>query len=218
MHSNKIPIGTINRLSFYYRGLSEFRLSDFIRSEELAKLTGFGAAQIRRDLTYFGQFGTPGKGYPVKELKEKILKILGVDRKWKVALIGIGNLGSALLSYKGFKEQGFEIVAAFDNDRRKIGSIKAGLKIQDINLLPQATKKEQIKMAIITVPVTSAQEIVSKVVDSNIKAILNFAPAKVKVPDAVTLLNIDMSIELEKLSYLTTKKELKKFSIDHCHT
>ena len=128
-----VPKVISGRLSVYYRCLSESRLSNFIRSDEIAKLTGFSAVLVRRDLAYFGQFGVPGKGYSVPELKEKILKILGIDTQWKIALIGAGNLGSALLTYKGFKEQGFEIVAVFDNDKRKIGSVKQGLKIEDIS-------------------------------------------------------------------------------------
>jgi redox-sensing transcriptional repressor len=162
---------------------------------------------VRRDLAYFGQFGIPGKGYSVPELKEKILKILGIDAQWKIALIGAGNLGTALLTYKGFKERGFEIVAVFDNDKRKIGSVKQGLKIQDINRLKQIVKSEKIKMAVIALPVAPAQEVVDRVIDSGIKTILNFAPIKLKIPDSVDLLNIDMTIELERLSYLATLKK-----------
>jgi len=143
----------------------------------------------------------------VPELEEKILKILGIDIQWKVALIGVGNLGSALLSYKGFKEHRFEIVSAFDNDRRKIGTIRQGVKIYDISRLKQIVTKEKIKMAIITLPAISAQEVVNKVVESGIKAILNFAPIRIKVPSFVDLLNIDMSTELERLSYLDTQRK-----------
>ena len=205
---NKTPKNISIRLSSYYRCLSESGLSDFIRSEEIAKLTGFSAAQVRRDLTYFGHFGVPGKGYSVKELKEKILKILGTDTQWKVALIGMGNLGSALLSYKGFKKHGFEIVAVFDNDRRKIGSIKQGKNVHNINQLKQIVKKKTIKMAIIATPVTSVQEVVDRVIDSKIKAILNFAPIQPRVPQYVDLLNIDMSIGLERLSFLATNRNI----------
>ena len=204
--ANKIPKSISSRLSFYYRCLSESRSSDYIRSEEIAKLAGFSAAQVRRDLTYFGHFGVPGRGYLIPELKEKVLEILGIDIQWKVALIGVGNMGTALLSYKGFEEQKFRIVAAFDNDQRKVGSIKQGIKVRDINQLKQAIKKREIKIAIITVPATAAQEVVDKIVDSGIKIILNFAPLKLKIPDSVDLLNIDMSIELERLSYLATQR------------
>ena len=201
---NKTPKNISIRLSSYYRCLSESGLSDFIRSEEIAKLTGFSAAQVRRDLTYFGHFGVPGKGYSVEELKEKISKILGTDIQWKVALIGLGNLGSALLVYNGFKEQGFEIVAVFDNDRKKIGDTKQGIKVHDITRLKQIVEKRKIKMAVITTPVAAVQEVVNRVIDSKIKAIINFAPVQPRIPDNVELLNIDMSIELQRLSYLLT--------------
>ena len=195
-----IPITTIYRLSYYYRGLLESGLPDSISSQKLAKLTGFSAALVRRDLSYFGRFGIPGKGYPVEELKNKLLKILGIDKKWRMALIGIGNLGSALLKYKGFEKQGFEISAIFDNDTGKIGKTRAGVTIHDINHLEKEVRKEQIEMAIVAVPADAAQKIIDMVVGSGIKAILNFAPVKVNVPDPVSLVNIDFSIELERLS------------------
>ena len=201
-----IPITTIYRLSYYYRGLLELGTSSFISSQDLAKLTGFSDALVRRDLSYFGRFGIPGKGYLVSELREKISWILGINRKWKVALIGLGNLGSALLRYKGFVKQGFEIVAVFDADPGKIGKSRIGLKIQDINQLEKEAKKAQIEMAIIAVPADAAQEAIDKVVGSGIKSILNFAPIKVKVPGFVSLVNIDFTIELERLSCLATSR------------
>jgi redox-sensing transcriptional repressor len=200
-----IPVTTIYRLSYYYRELPESGVSSFISSQDLAKLTGFSDALVRRDLSYFGRFGIPGKGYLVSDLREKISGILGINRKWKVALIGLGNLGSALLRYKGFVKQGFEIVAVFDSDPGKIGKSRSGLKIQDINQLEKEVKKGQIEMAIIAVPGDAAQEAIDRVVGSGIKAILNFAPVKVNVPDFVSLVNIDFSVELERLSCLATR-------------
>ncbi|MFC1485429.1 redox-sensing transcriptional repressor Rex [Candidatus Latescibacterota bacterium] len=202
----KIPVTISIRLSSYYRCLFESELSNFIRSEEIAKRTGFSAAQVRRDLSYFGHFGIPGKGYLIKELKKEISKILGTDIQWKIALIGLGNLGSALLTYRGFKKHGFEIVAVFDNDRRKIGSSKYATKVYDISQLKKIVGERKIKMAIIATPVTATQEVVDRVVDSKIKAILNFTPIQPSVPHYVELLNIDMSIELERLSYLVTNR------------
>ena len=202
-----IPITTIYRLSYYCRALIESEMSAFISSQDIARLTGFNDALVRRDLSYFGQFGIPGKGYPVPELKEKISEILGINREWRIALIGLGNLGSALLKYKGFEKQGFGIVAIFDNDPGKIGKTRAGLTIHDINHLEQEVKKQQIEMAIVAVPADAAQEIIDTVVGSGIKAILNFAPVKVKVPDCVSLVNIDFSVELERLSCLVTRKK-----------
>jgi len=204
MSTFKIPQNTIARLSLYFRALSESR-SNNISSYEISRLTGFSDAQIRRDLTYFGQFGTPGQGYDVEQLQSKILKILGIDKKRKIALIGIGNLGSALLNYKGFKTQGMEIIVAFDSDVKKIGEVQNGVQIEDIHNLSRVVKKKKIKMAIIAVPVSAAISVINNAVASGIKAILNFAPIRIKVPPAVALLNIDIGVELERLSYLAKR-------------
>lgn len=204
----KIPSLAIPRLSIYYRALLESRETDIISSEQIAELTGYTAAQIRRDLAYFGQFGIPGKGYNVGELKKRILEILGIDKEWKVALVGVGNLGAALLAYEGFKKQRFEIVAAFDNDIRKIGRRWENIEIQDIRELPEIIKRENIIMAIVTVPGDIAQEVVNFIVTSGIRVILNFAPTRVRVPENVKLLNIDMAIELERLSYMASREQI----------
>lgn len=208
-----ISMTTIYRLSYYYRSLVESGESVFISSQDLARLTGLGAALVRRDLSYFGRFGVPGKGYPVKELRKRISGILGLNRKWNVALIGLGNLGSALLRYKGFEKQGFNITAIFENDPGKIGKSRAGIQIHDINKLGMKVRKTQIEMAIIAVPTDSAKKAISNVIDSGIKAILNFAPIKTKVPLSVSLVNIDFSVELERLSYMATRRS-KKISKD----
>jgi redox-sensing transcriptional repressor len=197
---------TIYRLSYYYRALIESGELMFISSQELARLTGLGDALVRRDLSYFGRFGVPGKGYPVAELKERISGILGLNRKWNIALIGMGNLGSALFRYKGFEKQGFEIVAIFDSDPGKIGKGRAGIEIRGIDRLEREVRKKKIEMAIIAVPIEAAQEVVDAAVRAGIKAILNFAPVKVRVPGGVNLVNIDFSIELERLSCLATGK------------
>ena len=200
-----IPVTTVYRLSYYCRALLECGTSGFISSQDLAKLTGFSDALVRRDLSYFGRFGIPGRGYPVSELREKISRILGIDRKWKVALIGLGNLGSALLRYKAFEKQGFQIVAVFDSDPGKIGKSRSGVEIWDISQLEKEVRKRQIEMAIIAVPADAAQEVIGRVVGSGIKAILNFAPMKVKVTGSVSLVNIDFTVELERLSCLATR-------------
>ncbi len=201
-----IPVTTVYRLSYYCRALLECGTSGFISSQDLAKLTGFSGALVRRDLSYFGRFGIPGRGYPVSELREKISRILGIDRKWKVALIGLGNLGSALLRYKAFEKQGFTIVAIFDSDPAKIKKSRSGIEIQDINQLQAEFEKGRGEMAIITVPADAAEEVIGRVVSSGIKAILNFAPIKVKVPDSVSLVNIDFSVELERLSCVAIRR------------
>ena len=203
---SKIPRSAIPRLSVYYRALLLYKEGNVISSSGLSDLTGCTPAQIRRDLAYFGQFGTPGKGYIVRDLKENILKILGIDKRWNVALIGAGNLGAALLSYKGFKEQGFNIVAAFDNDLRKIGKRFEDVTIQDISELRKVLKNKRIRMAIVAVPAEVAQGIITSLIKTKVKAILNFASIRPQLPSSVELINIDLSIELEKLAHFLGKK------------
>ncbi len=200
-----MPVACIPRLSLYYRALMARSEGQFVSSQELATLTGFSAAQVRKDFTYFGHFGAPGKGYPIEFLKNAITRILGVDKNWPVALVGVGNLGLALLSYKGFTKQGFHIVAAFDNDQEKIGKSFAGVSVSDIVTLESGIRSKKIKMAIITVPVYAAQDVIGRLVKSGIKAILNFAPTRPSVPSKVEIHNIDLSIELEKLTYFLSK-------------
>jgi redox-sensing transcriptional repressor len=203
----RIPPAVIPRLSLYYRSVLESR-KDFLSSEEISKLTYFSASQVRKDLAYFGQFGIPSKGYNTKKLKRAIEKILGLDKKWEVALIGVGNLGSALLSYKGFTKQGFYIHYAFDKDRRKIGKKVGSVLIRDIVQLEKVIRSKKVSLAILAVPKEEAQIIVDRLINCGIKAILNFAPIRPYVPKGVVVLNIDLSIELERLAYFL-KQSLK---------
>jgi len=196
----KIPSNVIPRLSLYYRSILEAR-KDFLSSEEISKITYFSASQIRKDLAYFGQFGIPSRGYDTKKLKKVIERILGLDRKWEVVLVGVGNLGSALLSYKGFSQQGFYIRYAFDKDKRKIGKRVGSVLVRDIDELERVLKKKKVSLAILAVPKEKVQSIVERLVNCGIKAILNFAPIRPYVPKGVIILNIDLSIELERLAY-----------------
>jgi len=200
-----IPDLAVPRLSHYYRALLESRETDVISSEELSRLTGYSAAQIRRDLASFGQFGTPGRGYSVLDLRTALLSILGIDKDWHVALVGAGNLGQALLGYKGFRDQRFKVLYAFDNDPQKIGREFQGVKVYPLSELSQRIAQNNIRMAILTVPVAAAQEVVNQLVSSGVSAILNFVPVRLKVPEQITVQNIDMAIELERLSYRTTR-------------
>ncbi len=204
----KVPSPTIARLLSYYRALLESRETAYISSEELAKLTGCMAAQIRKDLTYFGEFGTPGKGYKVEELSQCLRSILGIDHDWEVALIGIGNVGRALLAYQGLKTQGFKVSQLFDSDPKKIGLSCAGLRIKDISTMKEELSNSPVKMAIITVPDNSAQEVANLLVEVGIKAILNFAPTRIATPDDINVLNIDITNELTRLSYYLTQSAL----------
>jgi len=199
----KISESTIHRLSLYYRILSvlEKENREAVSSKELAKREKLTPAQVRKDLSFFGSFGTRGLGYPVNELKRRISEILGLNRTWNVALVGVGNIGSALVGYKEFQRQGFQIKMIFDNDQRKIGSNHKGIMVSDVKNIFQELKNNNIEIVVIAVPATVAQYIVDDVVNAGIKAILNFAPANLKVPEDVFLRNENMSMELEYLSF-----------------
>ena len=204
--TKKISESTIHRLSLYYRALTllEKENHDTVSSKQLAKIERLTPAQVRKDLSFFGSFGTRGLGYPVNELKQRIATILGIDRQWRVALIGIGNIGSALVSYKEFSRQGFRIVKLFDNDQRKIGSNHKGIVVSDIKHLEEELREASIEMVVLTTPATVAQYLVDDIVRSGVKAILNFAPINLKVPDHIYLRNENMAMELEYLSFALT--------------
>lgn len=205
----KISESTIHRLSLYYRALSLLEKDNFetVSSKELAKREKLTPAQVRKDLSFFGSFGTRGLGYPVVDLKNKIASILGIDRQWKVALVGIGNIGSALVSYKEFIRQGFQIVKLFDNDQRKIGSNHKGIIVSDIKNIEQEIREEGIQMVILSVPATVAQYIIDDIVNAGVKAILNFAPINLKVPPDVAIRTENMCMELEYLSFGMTNNK-----------
>jgi redox-sensing transcriptional repressor len=206
---SKISDATITRLSRYYRSLVSLEEGgqDMVSSMELAKKHGVTPAQVRKDLSCFGQFGTRGLGYSVCQLKETLARILGLHRIWNVALVGAGSLGSALISYKEFKRQGFHIVAVFDNDPKKVGKKRRGLTISDIRRLPQMIKKLDINLAIVAVPKDAAQYVVDLLVKAGLKMILNFAPISLKASPGVTIRNVNMAIELEALSYRLIAEE-----------
>ena len=212
MTKKRISESTIHRLSLYLRALSvlEKESHETVSSKELAKREKLTPAQVRKDLSFFGSFGTRGLGYPVSDLKKQIACILGIDRIWKVALFGVGNIGSALVSYKEFARQGFHIIKLFDNDQRKIGSNHKGIIISDIKDMEKELKEAQIEIAVIAVPATVAQYIVDDVVRAGIKAILNFAPINLKVPPDVYLRNENMSMELEYLSFALVNNHSQK--------
>lgn len=208
----RISESTIHRLSMYYRALSLLQKENYetVSSKELAKREKLTPAQVRKDLSFFGSFGTRGLGYPVAELKNQIAGILGLDRTWRVALVGVGNIGSALVSYKEFSKQGFQIVKLFDNDQRKIGSNHKGIVVSDIRNLETELRDAKIEMVVLAVPATVAQYIVDDVIKGGIKAILNFAPVNLRVPEDVYLRNENMSMELEFLSFALVNNHPQK--------
>ena len=199
----KIPEMTVRRLSVYTRCLQQLEEDGVktVSSQELAERFNFNSAQVRKDLAYFGEFGVRGIGYYVAGLKAELQKILGLDREWPVALVGLGNLGAALFHYKGFSKQGFRIVAVFDDDPAKAGNTVDGVPIMPMRELPKETKARNLQIAIVAVPAESAQAVTEKLTAAGIKAILNFAPGRIRAVKDVRLKNVDLSIELESLSF-----------------
>jgi len=199
----EIPRKTIYRLSVYLRCLQRLKSNSIrtVSSEALAKAAGVKSTQLRKDLTYFGQFGTRGLGYDVKQLTQMITDRLGTNSLQPVILIGVGNLGTALLAYRGFEKEGFEIVAAFDVDIQRKRNKQTTQPIYGMDNLPQFVREHAVKMAILTVPATTAQEVTNTLVQSGIAGILNFAPIVLQVPEEVMVNNVNLAIELENLSY-----------------
>ena len=201
---------TAGRLSVYLRCLNALDVAGVktISSRALAEQFHLNAAQIRKDLAYFGEFGVRGVGYYVKELKRQLRAILGLDRTVRVAILGAGNLGLALADYPGFRQEGFEIVALFDTERGKIGRrSRGGVSIYDTNEFRKLVKKERIDIAVVAVPAESAQTVVNAAVHAGIRAILNFSPGTLKVPPGVKLKHVDLTVSLESLSFFLARGE-----------
>jgi len=199
----KISESTVRRLALYLRYLeqSEGQGLATISSQELAKRGGTTSAQVRKDLSFFGSFGKRGLGYSVAELGTKIRDILGLQRNYRVVLVGAGKIGGALVAYQGFRQRGFNVAAIYDRDPKKIGARWNGLVVRDIRHLEADLKKEPTDIAIVSTPAEAAQEVVDRLVKMGVKAILNFAPAQLNVPADVTLKSVNMALELETLSY-----------------
>ncbi len=200
----KLSTSGIYRLALYSRYLSGLGKDEhqYVSSQELADATGHTAAQVRKDLTYNGGLGEPGRGYEIGKLKRMLTKVFGKEEVRNVILVGVGNLGLALIAYRGLQLQQFKIVAAFDRDIRKIGKYVEDVLIRDIQDLGPVIARAGVDMAILAIPSRSAQPMVDQLVSAGVKAILNFSPARVSVPEHVELQNVDMSIELDRLYYL----------------
>ncbi len=205
----KLPQATIARLPVYLRSLVMLtnKGEQIISSEGLASIAGTNAAQLRKDLSYLGEFGTRGVGYEVDQLINEISKWLGLLRDRTVVIVGLGRLGGALVGYQGFSEKGFKVVGAFDRDPAKVGAEADGVKIRHINELEDFTKSivGGIDIGIIATQASSAQGIANRMVNAGIKAIINFAPITIEVPDGVVLRQVDLSVELQILSYYLQK-------------
>lgn len=204
----RISDSTIRRLSKYYRSLESLieRGVETVSSDKLADMDGITSAQVRKDLSFFGSFGKRGLGYSTKQLKKSIGEILGLNREWRVAIVGAGNVGRALADYREFKKQGFKISLILDNDPRKIGTKIHGIEVKSIKSADELIAKEKIDIAILAVPVSSAQRVADLIVELGVKAILNFAPVSLKVPENVQVKNENMAIEIESLSYYLKRK------------
>lgn len=202
------PKATVGRLSLYLRQLESFHKTghETISSTQLGQALEITDAQVRKDLAFFGQFGYPGIGYRVVELRDSLKGVLGTNRTWQVALIGVGNLGRALLGYRGFRERGFEIAALFDNDPALVGRHFSGMQVSPTAELRRRAAELNLQLAILAVPPTSADQVVAEVLAAGIAGILNFAPIPLKVPDEISMVSVDLGLQLEQLAFQVNQR------------
>lgn len=203
-----VPKVVVSRLSLYLRELQRLVASgqQTISSGQLGTLLGFSDAQVRKDLGFFGQFGYPGVGYRCDELIRAMRDILGTNHAWNVAMVGVGNLGQALLGYRGFGRQNFAIAAAFDADPAKVGQTTQGIRVQPLEELASTIQEKDIRLAMVVVPADRAQEAADRLVAAGIEGIVNFAPVTLTLPPHVQNVGVDLAIELEQLSFAVTSK------------
>ncbi len=198
-----IPDATVARLPLYHRalmGLHQLGVST-VSSEQLAEMAGVNAAKVRKDLSYFGSYGTRGVGYDVGQLLTEIRRALGLDRDWSCMVVGVGNLGSALLSFAGFRERGFHVAAAVDVDPARIGTEVGGLRVAHQNEMARLIDEHDIAIGVIATPPVAAQEVADALVAAGVESILNFAPTMVEVPEGVLIRHVDLASELEILAF-----------------
>jgi redox-sensing transcriptional repressor len=212
----RISIPAVRRLSLYLRQLEIFQLRNrkTVSSRQLADTLGLTDAQVRKDLASAGQFGHPGIGYRVDDLIKSLKHILGIDRTWNVVLVGAGNLGRALTSYRGFLKKGFQVVALFDADPGKVGTLVGSYPVHAMSDLARVVRDTQARMAILAVPVESAQAVADQVIAAGIQGILNFAPVALSVPEDTALEAVDVAVQMEQLSYRVTAKRLRPASAE----
>ena len=203
MNAEKIPDIIIGRLPVYLRALQRLADKDIhtTSSQELGEIVGISAAQIRKDISQFGEFGKQGTGYAISFLIEKLQDILKVDRVWEVVIIGMGDIGHALAHYQGFANRGFHVKMVFDNDPKKIGQKIGEFEVYDTAVLAEKIKKHKLKIAMITVPASDAQEVADQLVKAGVKAILNYAPISLNVPEDVRVQYIDPVTHLQRMTY-----------------
>jgi redox-sensing transcriptional repressor len=211
-HPELIPNPAVRRLSLYLRQLEAFKRKDrrTISSKQLGGSLGLTDAQVRKDLAYFGQFGHPGIGYRVDDLIAQVRHILGTDKNWNVLLVGAGNLGRALMMYRGFSSKGFKLVAVFDNDPGKVGKKQGPFTIQSLTELEQSIRANSIKLAILAVPADVAQDVSEQLIEAGIRGLLNFAPVSITVPSNIALNAVDLAVQLEQLSFQVSISQLER--------
>jgi len=204
----KIAESTVRRLSLYLRFLEEFEEqgASTISSAALATRGGTTSAQVRKDLSFFGSFGKRGLGYEVPALKQQLREILGLDRRYRVVVVGAGKIGSALVQYGGFKDRGFDLVAIYDNDPAKIGKKWNGLSVRDAAQLEQDLKHERADIGAVVTSADAAQSVADRLVGCGVTAILNFAPVQLTVPEQVAVKTVNLVLELEALSYVLANR------------
>ena len=203
MSSKKIPDIIIGRLPVYLRALQ--RMSEMglktTSSQELGEHVGISAAQIRKDISQFGEFGKQGTGYSIEYLIDKLREILKVDRFWDMVVVGAGDMGHALANYQGFTERGFNVVAIFDNDKAKVGQSISKFQVEDTEVMIERIQALGVKIAMLTVPASAAQAVTDQLVEAGIRAILNYAPISLNVPGNVKVQHIDPSTHLQRMTY-----------------
>ena len=212
-HTNDLssaPEVVVQRLPRYLRALSDLQRAgqEVISSQQLGELLQVTPAQIRKDLSYFGRFGKQGRGYSIRHLLERLRYILGLERTWNVAVVGVGRLGRAIISYQGFAPEGFRVVCAFDADPRLIGQMAGGLMIHSMERIDEVLRAEQAQIAVVSVPASEAQAVIDVLVGAGIKAILSYAPMAAYVPPDVHMRSVDPVLELQSMTYyLSTPEE-----------
>jgi redox-sensing transcriptional repressor len=198
-----VPNPAVRRLSLYLRQLESFKRKDrrTVSSKQLGESLGLTDAQVRKDLAYFGQFGHPGIGYRVEDLIGQVRRILGTDKTWNVLLVGVGNLGRALLAYKGFSSKGFQMAAVFDANPAIVGRRHGPFTVQPMSELAETVQRQYIRLGIMAVPADAAQGVADQLVQAGVRGLLNFAPTSITVPSEVALNAVDLAVQLEQLSF-----------------
>ena len=210
--SRKISESAVHRLSLYLRILEDLEREgrDTVSSKEMSGRSATTAAQVRKDLSLFGSFGKRGLGYEVVELAVQLKKILGLDRRWRVALVGVGRIGSALVEYGGFGERGYDVVAIFDSDASKVGQSWRGLLVRDVRDFEAVANEERVEIVILAIPVEAVPSVMEHVEAAGVRGILNFAPTKLKVIEGVVVKDVNMVMELEALSFTLSQEDAEE--------